>query len=423
MNSVLCLSTHRQEDARLHCAASRDAAVPIAARTDPDTAPDTVAAADAKLDALFLANSLSIGGSERKIVRLVNRMSERGVRAGIAYLNGPETLVASLRPEVPRWHLHRRGKFSIAAARHLAGILEQTRCPTLFTVNMYPTLYAAVARRLVGSASLQLISLVNTTDFGPGQRWRQRFYKQVIARFDSVVYGCRAQRDLWESGDESAAMVIYNGVDTAEFNGDAPIEQVQALRTQLDLDENAFIVGSVGRLAQAKNHCVLIDAVASLRSQGLNARLVLVGDGELREALEHRAQSAGIEDAVSFTGALTDPRPALALMDVFVLPSLYVETFSNAALEAMAMSKAVVLSDVGGSAEMVRDGRDGRVVERQSLATQLPQILSMLAMSPELVAQFGAAARRRVEEMFSFEDMVTQYMKLIHGDARGIRHA
>jgi glycosyltransferase involved in cell wall biosynthesis len=371
---------------------------------------------DARLDALYLVNGLGIGGSERKIVRLVNRLRHRGVHTGIAYLNGPETLVPMLHPEVPRWHLERKGKFSLSAARRLAQILEATHCRTLFTVNMYPTLYAAAARTLLGKRAPRLIGLVNTTDFGAGQRWRQALYKRVLDRFDRIVYGCETQRAAWEADQAGAgppAMVVYNGVDLQEFSGSVPSESVQALRAKLGLSPQSFVVGSVGRLVAAKNHRVLIDALAAVRRRGVDARLVIVGEGELRQELERHASIAGVADAVVLTGALTDLRPALALMDVFVLPSLYVETFSNAALEAMAMGKAVVLSNVGGAAEMVRDGIDGRVLAPAALDTELPGLIATLASERQTVLRLGCAARKRVEEKFSFDDMVAQYEALI----------
>jgi glycosyltransferase involved in cell wall biosynthesis len=383
------------------------------------------ASAQPQLDALYLVNGLGIGGSERKIVRLANRLRERGVRAGVAYLNGPETLVPMLHPDVPRWHLERKGKFSLSAARRLAQIIDTTRCRTLFTVNMYPTLYAAAARTLLGQRAPHLIGLVNTTDFGAGQRWRQALYKRVLERFDRIVYGCEMQRMAWE-GDQIGvgppAIVLYNGVDLQEFGGVVPHERVWALRAELGLDSKSFVVGSVGRLVPAKNHRVLIDAIAAVRRRGVDARLVLVGEGELKADLERHAVATGVADAVILTGALTDLRPALALMDVFVLPSLYVETFSNAALEAMAMGKAVVLSNVGGAAEMVRDGIDGRVLAPAALAAELPPLLEKLAGERETVLRMGCAARKRVEEKFSFDDMVERYEALI-GRPNGVGRA
>ena len=79
-----------------------------------------------ELDALFVLNSLNVGGSETKTIRVVNGLRRRGVRAGIAYLNEPEQLLASLDAQIPAWNLGRRGKLSTAAIRRLRKVVQQT---------------------------------------------------------------------------------------------------------------------------------------------------------------------------------------------------------------------------------------------------------------------------------------------------------
>jgi glycosyltransferase involved in cell wall biosynthesis len=118
------------------------------------------------------------------------------------------------------------------------------------------------------------------------------------------------------------------------------------------------------------------------------------------------------------TGNVSDVRPVIAAMDVFVLPSL-AETFSNAALEAMAMRVPVVLSKVGGATEMVRDGIDGYIVAPDRLTEELPQLLSRLAGDRTLRLSAGERARRRVEESFSFDAMVDNYEEFIRRFGRG----
>src|SRR5690606_9478499 len=138
-------------------------------------------------------------------------------------------------------------------------------------------------------------------------------------------------------------------------------------------------VGSVGRLAPEKNQMPLIDAVADLRAKGADVHLMLVGDGPLRSALQRRVEQRGISGAVTFTGALSDVRAALKTFDVFVLPSLS-ETFSNAALEAMAMQVPVILTRTGGAAEMIEPGREGYIVDVADLPRQLPELLNQLRL-------------------------------------------
>jgi glycosyltransferase involved in cell wall biosynthesis len=110
---------------------------------------------------------------------------------------------------------------------------------------------------------------------------------------------------------------------------------------------------------------------------------------------------------------MSDVRPALGAMDVFVLPSTHVETFSNAALEAMAMGRAVVLSEVGGATEMVSNGVDGFTLDRTELDSKLAPLLAELHEKVELRQSIGRAGRERVLREFSQSGMVASYATLI----------
>jgi glycosyltransferase involved in cell wall biosynthesis len=203
-------------------------------------------------------------------------------------------------------------------------------------------------------------------------------------------------------------------VDLARFST-AGVEGA-AQRATYGIGENAFVVGTVGRLVAEKNQLPLIDAVAELRALGADAHLMLVGDGPMRATLEQRAEERGISSAVTFTGALPDVRAALRAFDVFVLPSLS-ETFSNAALEAMAMQLPVILTRTGGAAEMIEHGREGYILDIADLPRQLPKLLNQLRLDNVLRARMAAAAGERVQQSFSWEGMVAAYQDIF--GARG----
>jgi glycosyltransferase involved in cell wall biosynthesis len=103
----------------------------------------------------------------------------------------------------------------------------------------------------------------------------------------------------------------------------------------------------------------------------------------------------------------------LAALDVFVLPSVAVESFSNAALEAMAMGRPVILSDIGGAREMIDDGVEGYVVSPTELEARLPALIAALYADPRKRLQMGRAARARVVSCFSVDGMAAAYRSLI----------
>jgi glycosyltransferase involved in cell wall biosynthesis/SAM-dependent methyltransferase len=384
--------------------------------TRPATAPDVAPAAADALDVLFVLNSLALGGSERKIVRVANQLRARGVKAGIASLNEPHTLARYLDNTVPWWRLGRRGKLSIAALRRLLDIANRRRPRTLVAVNLYPALYVLAAAALARSPRPRTVCLLNTSVMRARSiPWRAWLYRRLLPFFDRTVHGCDAQRVQWVRPGSRAwqrSAVIYNGVDVSEFRREVLPVPLAELRAQLGIPESRFLFGSVGRLVPEKNHAVLVTALARLRAAGVPAHLVVAGEGPQRRALEEQATRLGVRGHLSLPGALPDVRPVLASLDVFVLPSTAVESFSNAALEAMAMSKPVILSAIGGAAEMVHTGIEGFVVPLAELDARLAPLLAALCADSPQRTRLGLAARACVESRFSLAAMVDRYEEL-----------
>ncbi len=371
------------------------------------------------MDVLFVLNNLGVGGSENKIVRLANALSARGMRVGLAYLNEPATLLKNIDSSVATFFLSRQGRFSLKAHAALRQLIEQQRPRNVVSVNLYPALYVVTATRWIRHRA-RTIGLMNTTEMRI--KWRRTFYTHVLRYLDWTVYGCELQRNAWlpaSSPMRPRSSVIYNGVDLNRFS--SARAGAAAQRAQYGIGERAFVVGTVGRLVAEKNQLPLVDVVADLRASGADVHLMLVGDGPLRSTLERRAAERGISSAVTFTGALSDVRPALKAFDVFVLPSLS-ETFSNAALEAMAMQLPVILTRTGGASEMIEHGREGYIVDVAELPRQLPALLNQLRLDNMLRTRMAAAASMRAQREFSWEGMLAAYESMF-GPREATGHA
>ncbi|HEX2493582.1 MAG TPA: glycosyltransferase [Steroidobacter sp.] len=371
--------------------------------------------------ALFVVNSLNVGGSETKTVRVVNSLLGLGFRAGIAYLNEPSFLLESLNPNVPRWNLNRCGKFSFNALRRLRSLIWNERPNVVLAVNLYPALYVSLAAPAAPYA-LRTVASINTSQFPARRAWLPMFYRPFLQRFDHIVYGCESQRSAWlpRLRCRTRSVVIYNGVDIEHFAPARSTESMAGAKRRLGIAPDAFVIGAVGRLAPEKNHEVLIDATTDLRRCLIDAHLLLVGDGDMRRKLEERAAEEGISAHVTFAGMQSDVRLALSAIDVFVLPSTHVETFSNAALEAMAMGIPVVLSRIGGAQEMIEEGVEGVTLSTEELAERLTPTLVSLQRDASQRERMGRAARERVVQQFSFQGMVEQYAALIDDRVRPI---
>jgi glycosyltransferase involved in cell wall biosynthesis len=362
---------------------------------------------------LFVLNALGIGGSERKTVAVVNELRRTGYEVHLAYLDDRTPLLKMVHDDVPVIYLERQGKFSLSAIRKLRAYLQSTVFSRVVCVSLYPFLYAQAAVWTVGDRVRPSITVsVNATEhFDWKSRIQMSVYAPLLRRANQVIFGCRTQKKLWTGRydlDEKKCRVIYNGIDWQYFSPDREYDFDDLSFKRKNTD---FVFGAVGTLWANKNHIELVHALARVKSSLPNARLVIAGEGPERIRIEEAAREYGLESRVTLLGEIYDVRPLLASLDVFVLPSIS-ETFSNAALEAMAMQKVVILSNVGGNPEMVKNGVDGYCYERGDVDA-LSALLKSIAEDPEGMQRVGLQARNSVAERFSFARMVDDYRDML----------
>lgn len=202
--------------------------------------------------------------------------------------------------------------------------------------------------------------------------------------------------------------VIPNGIDPARF---FPRRDL-ALRHELEIAADAFLVGAVGNLRAAKGYDVLLRAAARLRERIPRLHVVIAGEarGELFEQLQALRASLGLEETVTFAGFRDDVAGVLAACDAFALTSRS-EGFSLATVQAMAMGLPVVATRCGGPEELVEDGITGLLVQNGSPAA-VADALAHLHDSADLRARLGAAAALATHTRFGIDAQVRAYETL-----------
>lgn len=136
--------------------------------------------------------------------------------------------------------------------------------------------------------------------------------------------------------------IIKNGINTKKFLFN--VNTRNRMRANLGIKNNDYVIGHIGRFCEAKNHNFIIDLFVEVYKQIPEARLLLIGDGPTKKMIENKIRSAGIDDRVILTGAVSNANDYLQAMDIFVFPSIY-EGFGNVAVEAQAAGLKVIASD------------------------------------------------------------------------------
>jgi len=209
--------------------------------------------------------------------------------------------------------------------------------------------------------------------------------------------------------ERSKTVVIPSGIDTEYFSPESSDtkEKASRLRDELDLNDE-ITIGYVGRLFPAKGLTYLFSAMKRIQDSHPNVALLIVGDGAQRIELETIAKTLKIRTI--FAGWQRDVLPYYALMDVFVLPSLF-EGLPNVILEAMAMKTAVVATNVGGNPDVVTDGENGFLVPAQD-ESELALALEKLVEDDDLRMKMAENNRRKVEEYFKWSKIVDRVEKV-----------
>ncbi len=206
---------------------------------------------------------------------------------------------------------------------------------------------------------------------------------------------------------EKRVEVIYNGVAPGQTVNDA---EVQRCKAELGISGCYPVLGVVGSLYPVKGHRFLLEAMPEILRRWPNARLLMIGRGELEVALKEQVDQLAIGANVHFLGMRQDVPRLLSVLDAFVLPSVS-EGLSLALLEAMASGKPVVATLVGGNPEVIEQGRTGFLVQPED-ARDLAANLVKLLSDPGMVQEFGRHGAERARQHFSIGQMVDRYRDL-----------
>jgi len=341
-------------------------------------------------------------GGENQVLNLMRGLKRLGHDVECVALPGSILAQRCRQESIPALELAMRSDGDVFAAVRLARHLRRNPCEILHAQTARAHSIALLAR-IAGAKARVVVS--RRLDF-PIRRSPWNLWKYRNRRVDSYIAVAAVIRDiLIDAGvSPSKVTVINSSIDLARFTGVG--DHRAELRRAMAIPMEALVVGNVAALAWHKGQKDLLAAMPAVLASVPEVRLVIVGGGEEREALERQARELGLGARVTFTGVRNDIPQILTMFDVFCISS-YLEGLCNSVLEAFAMKLPVVATRAGGLPEIVADERTGLLAPARDPEGLAAALVRMLTDRP-LATRVAEAGHRLVHERFGVEHMVAR---------------
>ncbi len=339
-------------------------------------------------------------GGQHQVLLTVRGLRRRGQRAALAApprgeLHRRAAADGDLHPLAPR------GDLDPHAARRLSRLVRALRPDVIHAHDAHGVAVAALARSLAGRRAAPPLVASRRVDFpirsNAFSRWKYR-------RVDRFICASSAIRDVL-AGDgvpPERTTVVHEGIDVDRIERAPSLD----LHREFDLPPGCPIAGNVAALAPHKGQRHLVDAAARLVREIPDARVLIVGAGELEGALSRQIRGLRLDRRVILTGFRSDVPSLLKGLDLFVMSSV-AEGLGTSVLDAMAAGLPVVGTRAGGIPESVVDGETGLLAPPGD-APALARAIADLLQDTATRRAFGAAGRRRARALFSAGRMVDE---------------
>ena len=295
-----------------------------------------------------------------------------------------------------------RKKTDVFVAQRLVSLLRRQRPDILHTYLLHGNVLGRIAGRLAGVPAI----IGSERTIGQARRWGRLATKLTnpltnAVEVNSTLGGNAIENDLGVPHEK--VEVVRSGLDLDAFANSTRRKDV---RLSLNLTDDQHLVVYVGRLRQVKGVEYGIRAFAAAQSERPDMHMALAGEGDQLNYLKQLANEFKVNDKVTFLGVRNDLPDLLSAADSVLMPSLN-EGFPRTAIEAMAASKPIIATNVGGTPEAIIDGETGILVPSKDIESMTSALIN-LVNDPELQTRLGTAGRKRAVQNYSVENYVSR---------------
>jgi glycosyltransferase involved in cell wall biosynthesis len=357
---------------------------------------------------LHLNNTSSIGGAEQVILNLADFVNPDTFTSYVGVFREGE-LVSEMRRRKIKflWLKGNTRVYDYKFLKNVIQIIKNNHIDLIHSHTWGTDFYGYWASKILG---VQMITTIHNRYY-ISEKWSRRIsYKVLISQIEKIVAVSEDIQGLLREElklKPEKITLIYNGIDTQRYGYGFDL---RVLRQELGLSKEELIIGNVGNLREVKDHRTLILAFHKVSSLFPLSKLLIVGEGEMRADLQKLSAQLGLENRILLLGHRLDVPRILCLLDIFVLSSRS-EGCSISLLEAMASGKPVIATRVGGTPELVLEGKTAFLVPSAE-PDELGERMVYLLNHEELRRAMGEEGKKRVKEKFSRETMLRNYEEI-----------
>ncbi len=355
-----------------------------------------------------------MGGAEQVVISLARGLDKSCFRPFIACLNDEGRFAEELKKEgIEVFSLNKVKGIDFSVVLKLVKIIRENDIQIIHTHLWGANFWGRFA---ANAAKVPVIVTEHNVDV-----WKTPFHflidRWLLGRTDRFIAVSETVRSFYARKlgvSKDRMKVVYNGIKITDYGRQTTEDRRKILKEEFGIKEGERVIAVIGRLVLQKGHAFFLDALSRSdldnRGRGRTSgyKVLIVGDGPLKNSLSSIVNSLSLDDKVIFTGFRKDVQEILGITDILVLPSSR-EGLPMVILEAMVAGVIVVATAVGGTPELVEDGVNGFLVEYGDVEGLKKKLEDIVNADSSRLNEVRQAARKTVEEKFSLEKMVAEH--------------
>jgi glycosyltransferase involved in cell wall biosynthesis len=393
--------------------ADRAEASPLECKTLHTMSPE----ADSRPHILYIIDALCVmGGTERVLLNMIRLLPKDRFRCSLLTFKIDERAVRTADIDCPFHLLPLKKTYdwnAVKMAYRTSQLIRKQRVGIVHTFFETSDLWAGPIARLSGCpvliSSRRDLGISRSLKHSVGYKLLRNMYDSVLAVSPQVREFCIEQDGV----KPSKTRTLFNGVDAEAV---VAVECRDAARGQLGVSKSTPVIITVANIRRVKGLDILVEAARLVCQRYPEARFLIAGqelEAEYSQQLQTRIALLGLQKNFTFLGARADVFRLLGISDVFCLPSRS-EGFSNALIEAMAAGLPAVVTDVGGSREVLQDRETGFIVDSEDSRALAQRLISLLD-DPARAVAMGQRAQAIARSKFTVQGMMDELVEVYEG--------